>query len=180
MKLIENIKDYIGRFRLDQGIKAQKKKGEMMPFDRMQQVGIVYNGESKEEERAVNDYANELRAEGKKVFTLGYVHQKNLPGNKKISLQSEYFWKEKLNGFNLPVKEKIGRFLDFDFDLLLNLYFEPMLPMQAISAWSSARYRVGANINGALKYVDAAIDTGAEKDLRFLIQQIDFYLKAIK
>lgn len=180
MKLIEDVRNYIGRVMLHREAAAKKMKRSLHAFDAVQHVGIVYDAGSKTNEELVSNYADQLRTEGKKVFMMGYVNLKQLPHTKKFNLQSEFFWKEKLNGFNLPIKGKIGRFLDLDFDLLINLYFEPILPMQAIAAYSNARYRVGAHIEGGLDYYDAMIDTGERKDLKFLIQQIDFYLKAIK
>ena len=131
-------------------------------------------------EQLVAKYASELRAEGKKVFTLGYVDAKQLPANKKFLLNSEFFWREKLNGINLPIKGNIGQFLQLEFDLLLNLYQEPLLPMQAISAFSKAKYRVGSNVADNIDYNDAMIDTGNRNDLKYLIEQIDFYLRSIK
>ena len=179
MKLIEDIKNYIGRFLLGREISEKKLTRNFVSFSNVHHIGIVYNAEKKEDEILVNNYANQLRQEGKKVFLMGYVNMKQLPHSKKFLLQSEFFWKEKLNGFNLPIKGKIGRFLDLDFDLLINLYFEPSLPMQAIAAYSKAKYRIGANIIGGLDYIDGMIDIGEKKDLTFLIEQIDFYLKSI-
>lgn len=180
MKLIEDIKNYIGRFLLGREISEKKLTRNFVSFKDVHHIGIVYNAEKKEDETLVSNYANQLRQEGKKVFMMGFVDTKQLHHSKKFILYSEFFWKEKLNGFNLPVKEKIGRFLETDFDLLLNLYFEPSLPMQAIAAYSNAKYRVGAKIEGGFDYIDAMIDTGEKKNLTFLIEQIDFYLRNIK
>lgn len=180
MKIIEDIKNYIGRWQLNREINQKSKKNKRLSLDQAQHIGIVYNAENKENEQAVSQYASDLRAEGKKVFMLGYVDSKQLPHTKKFLLNSEFFWKEKLNGINLPIKGKIGQFLQLEFDLLLNLYQEPLLPMQAIAAYSNAKYRVGAQMDGGLNYYDAIIDTGNKKDLRYLIEQIDFYLRTIK
>ena len=180
MKLIEDIKNYIGRWYLEREIQQRQKKRALISFNQMNHIGIVYNAETKENEQLVAQYASDLKAEGKKVFMLGYVDQKQLPHTKKFLLNSEFFWKEKLSPVNLPVKGKIGQFLQLDFDLLLNLYNEPLLPLQAISAYSNARYRVGAFIPAGLNYNDALIDTGNRKELKFLIEQIDHYLRTIK
>jgi len=179
MKLIEDIKNYIGRFILGREISEKKLKRNFVSFNNVQHIGIVYNAEKKDEEALVTNYANKLRQDGKKVFMMGYVDTKQLHHSKKFNLQSEFFWKEKLNAFNLPIRGKIGRFLELDFDLLINLYFEPSLPMQAIAAYSNAKYRIGAKIHGGLDYIDAMIDIGEKKNLTFLIDQIDFYLKSI-
>jgi hypothetical protein len=180
MKFIQDIKNAIGRFSLGREIAGKRIKRQLTSFREVDHVGIVYNAGSNANEDLVTNYANQLRQEGKKVFLLGYVDEKQLPHNKKFNMQSEFFWREKLNGINLPIKGKVGRFLEMEFDLLLNLYIEPLLPLQAVAAYSKARYRVGAHIEGSLDYYDALIDTGERNDLSFLIQQIDFYLKAIK
>lgn len=179
MKLIENIKNYIGRWQLKREVNTQRLTRKFIPFAQVNHIGIVYNADDVENERVVSNYANVLRAEGKKVFMLGYVNEKHLPTSRKFLLNSEFFWREKLNGINLPIKGQIGQFLQLEFDLLLNLYFEPVLPMQAISAYSKAKYRVGANIVDGLAFYDFMVDVGPKQNLPFLIEQIDFYLRNI-
>ncbi len=179
MKLIEDIKNYIGRWQLEREIKGKRMKRKRIPFNQVAHIGIVYNANSKENEQTVAAYANRLRAEGIKVFMMGFVDLKELPHDRKFMLNSEFFWKEKLNGVNLPIKGKIGQFLQLEFDVLLNLYHEPLLPMQALAAYSKARYRVGPHIDGGLDYYDFMLDTGNRADLAFLIEQIDFYLRNI-
>lgn len=165
---------------LSREIAERKKKSKMIGYEQVEHIGIVYDAAYIEKEGIVHQYANKLRSEGKKVFLLGFVDMKQLPGNKKFSLQSEYFWKETLNSFNLPVKNKLSRFLEMEFDWLLNLYLDPVLPLMAIAAYSHAKYRIGPAIEGGVKYFDAIIDTGDKQDLTFLIDQMDFYLKVIK
>ncbi len=175
----EKLRHTIGEYLLLSEIKKKQVKHTFTPLDIAKDIGIIYHATHREEEAAIHHYANELRSQGKKVFLMGYVHAKELPGNKKFSLQSEYFWKEKLTPFNLPEKGKIGRFLDIEFDLLLNLYTEHLLPMQALSAYTKSKYRVGPKMKNGIYYVDAMIDTGSNHQLDFLIEQIDFYLRNI-
>lgn len=180
MKIVEDFKNYIGRWQLKQEVTKRKRQSTLISFNQVQHIGILYHADNKEHEQLIAKYAGELRAEGKKVFMMGYVDAKLLPHTKKFLLNSEYFWKEKLNGFNLPVKGKIGQFLQVEFDLLLNLYMEPLLPLQAIAAYSKAKYRVGSQIENGLQFYDAIIDTGNQKSLHYFIEQIDFYLRQIK
>ena len=179
MKFIEDLRNYIGEYLLHGEIRKYQLKRAFTSLDDALEIGIIYNGFNREEEAMVHKYANELRSQGKKVFMMGYVDVKVLPGNKKFSLQSEYCWKEKLTPFNLPDKAKVGRFLDIEFDLLMSLYTEPILPMQALSAYAHAKYRVGPKMEHGTQYLDAMIDTGENKELEFLIEQVDFYLRSI-
>ncbi|MFN4971605.1 MAG: DUF6913 domain-containing protein, partial [Bacteroidota bacterium] len=118
-------------------------------------------------------------AEGKKVFMMGYVDMKTLPGNKKFSLQSDFCWHEKLTYFYLPDKQKFSTFLKTKFDVLITLAENPVLPLKALSAYSHAHYRIGPMIPGGLYYYDAMMDIKRSPDLATLIHEIDFYFKAI-
>jgi hypothetical protein len=91
----------------------------------------------------------------------------------------EFYWKEKLNFFNLPSAEKIGRFIDTPFDLLFNIYHEENISLQGVSVLSKAKYQLGAQMNLATQLFDITIDTGENKDLYYLAKQMEFYLKAI-
>jgi len=179
MKLIEDLKNLAGETKLLREARANAIKREFNSLDHAVEVGIIYNGINRDDELIVHKYASDLRAQGKKVFLMGYVDLPTLPGNKKFTLQSEYCWKEKLTPFNLPDKGKIGRFLDIQFDLLLNIYTEPLLPMKALSAYAKAKYRVGPVMNHGTDYLDAMIDTKQQSNLKLLIEQIDFYLRSI-
>ncbi len=180
MKIIENIKNTIGRYLLHKGIKKTTKKVEVPSFNNIHEIGIVYNATEKSNEDTILRFANYLREEGKKVFTLGYLDARTLPFNKKLHIQSEYFWKERLTPFNLPDPVKIGRFMDTHFDLLMNISFEDILSIQAISALSKAKYRMAAQIPHALSYNETLIDTGSNKDLKNLAMQMEHYLKSVQ
>ncbi|MFA6260261.1 MAG: hypothetical protein WC760_02250 [Bacteroidia bacterium] len=180
MSLINQLRNIIGTRILHQFTRSHPLQRAYTSLQDAKEIGILYDGLLLENEALIHKYAVELRSQGKKVFLLGYVDLKTLPGNKKFTLQSEYYSKEKLTPFNLPDKSKIGRFLEMEFDLLLNLYVTPILPMLALSAYARAKYRVGPNMPDGTEYMDAMIDTGNNNDIRFLIKQIDFYLRTIK
>lgn len=180
MSPAQRLRNKIGTYLLHQYTRTHPLKRVYTSLEAAKEIGIIYDGMMLETENTVHKYANELRSQGKKVFLMGFVNLTKLPGNKKFSMQSEYCWKEKLTPFNLPDKHKVGRFLDIEFDLLLNLYVTPLLPMQALSAYAKAHYRVGPVMTHGTDFMDAMIDTGTNKDIRFLIEQIDFYLRTIK
>jgi hypothetical protein len=107
------------------------------------------------------------------------VNAPKLPYQNKFHISSEYYWQETLTFFNLPEKAKIGRFLEFEFDLLMNLFFEKELPLQAIAALSKSRFSMAANLSNALPYNDVLIDTGSNKDIVNLAMQMIHYLKVL-
>lgn len=179
MKFIEQIKNKIGRYFLHQKIKRNNLKRELPSFESIHEIGIVYYANETNNEEVILQFANYLREQGKKVHTLGFFDAKVLPMNKKLHINSEYFWKEKLNTWNLPDAVKIGRFMDTPFDLLMNISYKDILSLQAISAMSKAKYRMAAQIPFAIHYNESLIDTGSNQDIKNLANQMVHYLKTV-
>lgn len=177
--MIEHLKNYLGNFVLRNMIKAKKGQNKFVPFDNAKDIGILYFADSIENENKVQQFASELRNEGKKVFLMGFVNAKQLPGRLIPQINNEYYWKERLTFFNLPDNEKIGQFSDNQFDILFSVYFEENIALQGLSVLSKAKYKLGTQMNLATQIFDMTIDTGGNKDLYYLAKQMEFYLKAL-
>lgn len=179
MQGLENIRNRLGTWLLHREVAATQVKRTYTSLESAREIGILYDSTYIDKDALLHQYVQKLRADGKKVYMMGYVDMPTLPGNKKFTLQSDFCWKEKLNPFNLPIRDKFDSFLKAEFDLLITLAENPVLPLRALSAYSRAKYRVGPNIPNGLYYYDAMMDTGINNDLQTLIHEIDFYLKAI-
>ena len=179
MQWIENIRNTLGTWMLHRDVAATKVKRTYSSLEAAREIGILYDSTYIDKDALLHQYVQKLRAEGKKVFMMGYVDMKTLPGNKKFSLQSDFCWHEKLTYFYLPDKQKFSTFLKTKFDVLITLAENPVLPLKALSAYSHAHYRIGPMIPGGLYYSDAMMDIKRSPDLATLIHEIDFYFKAI-
>jgi hypothetical protein len=179
MNVIEQIKNYIGRWLLQKEAKKSVKAMHIPHFGELHEIGIIYNADIKENEEQINKVAHFLREQGKKVWTMGFVNAKTLPHTKTFHISSEYFWKEKLSFFNLPQTEKLGNFITHKFDLMMNLYFEEELPLQALSTYCNASFSMGAQLRDALTYNDSVIDTSENHNIEYLASQMIHYLKVI-
>lgn len=181
MGLIKNIKDAIGNYMLkSMAVKKHRKAKAMPSYDNIVEVGIVYQAGSTEQENQVNKIVELLKKDGKKVFTLGFIDAKQLPEQTRFNISASYYWRETLNKFNLPDKQKLSSFLNTEFDLLMNLFFDQELPLTAIAAMSKSKFSMSANIPGTLPYNDFLIDTGKERELANLGLQMIHYLKVIE
>lgn len=179
MNWIQQIKTRIGRYLLKSSQKVARKANTIPHFDQIHDIGLIYFAGNKTNEEHVNRIAHYLREQGKKVWMMGYVDALTLPHSKKFHISSEYFWKEKLTPFNLPDTTKIGNFLSHRFDLMMNLYFEQELPLQAMSTYAKSAYAIGAQMPECLSYNDSIIDTGSDQGLQNLATQMIHYLKVI-
>lgn len=177
--MLNNIKNFFGNLVLKSMIQAKKGKHAFMPFDNAKEIGIIYNADDVQNENKAQQFATDLRNEGKKVMLMGFINAKELPPKRMPHINSEYYWQEKLSFFNLPNADKIGQFPNIQFDILFNIYHEENISMQGLSVISKAKYQLGAQMNLATQIFDMTIDTGNNKDVYYLAKQMEFYLKAI-
>lgn len=177
--MLENIKNYLGNFVLKSMMKAKKSKNQFVPFDIANDIGILYNADDIQNENKVQQFATDLRNEGKKVVLMGFINAKELPAKRIPQINNDYYWKGKLTFFNLPDTNKIGPFPNISFDILFNIYHDETISLQGLSVMSKAKYQLGAQMNLATQIFDMTIDTGSNKDVYYLAKQMEFYLKAI-
>lgn len=179
MGIIEKLRNRIGRYLLYRFHPGRTASTRIPHFDDLREIGILYDATNASNEEQINRIAHYLRDQGKKVWMMGFVDAKTLPHTKKFHISSEYFWKEKLTRFNLPEPSKIGNFLHHRFDLLMNLYLEDNLPLQAMSTYTQASYAMGAPLSDALRYNDSVIDVKQDGGIHGLATQMVHYLKVI-
>ena len=179
MKWIEDIKKKLGRIALDKQVKSLRQVRNIKKFDDAAYIGILYDATDDEHAKIVQDYSAQLKAQGKKVFLLGFVNEKELPFKYKFLAYTEYFWLKNLSWNYLPSRESVGRFMNEEFDFLLNLYIDQTLWLEAISGLSHAGLRVGKFRPKSELYFDLMIDTGNDNTLTNYIQQVDRYIKSV-
>jgi hypothetical protein len=179
MKWIDNIKKGLGRLAIERQIKQLHVHRRTRNFGESSYIGILYNASEEGEAKLVQEYVAQLKGQGKKVFQLGFVNEKELPFRYKFLAYSEYFWLKNLGWNHLPSMESVGRFVHEEFDFLLNLYTDRSLSLEAISGLSRANLRVGRFHPHSKPYYDLMIDTGSDNSLKNLISQVDRYMKSV-
>jgi len=154
--------------------KQSSKNEALKSLKETQDVGVIYDA-LKTEERVLNKIGHYFESEGKNVITLGFVNTKEL-GTFVPNYKEEFYCKKDLNFWNLPKKESVQRFLDKDFDFLVNLDCTGELELQAISAYSMAKTRVGKHIERYAFTQDFMVKTMADSP-EDLFEEIKKYIK---
>ncbi len=178
MQFLENIKTKIGKYLLQGSFSKRKSMSSIPRFDDLKDIAIIYPADNKEDENDANKLALHFREQGKKVMMLGFVNQKQLSHKYKFHINHEYFWRESLDTFLLPKKDKIAGFIQQPFDLLINLYPEFNLQLAAVSSYSKATTRIGAHFAESESYNEILIE-GKFKNLFELGLQMEHYLKIV-
>ena len=124
-------------------------------------MGILYKERDHGFYRTIKDIAKHFQDElgVKRVSMLSYVDKdsKRTPGWLVKKLDSGYFCKSDLNWYGKPVKE-IEAFTEVEFDILIDLELEPILPLKHVLNMSMAQMKVGAEqVDWAFRDYDVQI-----------------------
>lgn len=128
-------------------IKGENRERKGCRLSNAHSIGLLYLERDHAHYRFVKDLAKYLHEEVgvKKISMLSYVNndKKHIPGWLVKKLDSGYFCKSDLNWYGKPQKE-VQSFIDYKFDILLDLELEPVLPLKHVLLRSKAKMKVVA------------------------------------
>lgn len=176
MGLLQTLKYYF----FNKSLKAEQNKlskvpRQMVNLDLAETIGILFNATQAKDVMEVSQYALKLQEMGKRVAILGFQNTQDKELN-----DSRFFNNTNVNWIGIPASDRIEKFMNTPFDLLLTALTEECLPIEYISACSKAKFRVGTFNQNKTHYFDLMVDTNKNNSLTYLLNQIHHFIKAIK
>jgi hypothetical protein len=141
--MVKEIKNRFAIHHLNQWIRNNKHQRRITTFAEVKSIGIIYDATEPDTDTEIKRLTKKLGAMGKEIYTLGFVNKKALPANIMPQTKEDYFCKGDLHWYELPIKDRISRFANEQFDYLLNIYSTDSMPMMGVSALSKAHCRLG-------------------------------------
>jgi hypothetical protein len=177
--MIEKIKKNI----VERKIKKESGKRSIraMSFEELETVGIIFQfSESEENQRLIKKFVSYLEEHKKKVLSFCYVDLKEVPIELTSKVNLDYFCKADFNFLGIPTAVNTKNFIETEFDLLIDCNLTEQESISNIVSLSKSHLKIGAK---KLKYAqefDIQIVLESDKNLRYLLAQIDHYVKLIK
>jgi hypothetical protein len=162
MKLMDQIKTYMGRRALTTRLKDQSRTPVICNIESAQHIGIIYNATEFVSFEIIRNLVKDLAQDSKKITVLGYVDSKKLIDHYLYRKGFDFFSRNELNWYSKPVSEVVDHFITEPFDILINLSLEDYYPIRYITALSPATFKVGKYTPDEL-YLDFMIDIEKEK-----------------
>ena len=141
--MVKDIKKRVAAKYLQILNKANKQQRRITSFRSIKTIGILYDATLEETVKEVKKATTKLKALNKEIYTLGFVNKKVLPTNRVPHTKEDFYCRKDLHWFDLPIKDRVSRFANENFDYLLNLYTNDNLPLVGVSAMSKASCRLG-------------------------------------
>jgi hypothetical protein len=143
MEVFEKIRIRIGAAILRNKIATTKRKAHFLNLNEVKNIGIVWDASKTEDFACLSKFYLKMHENKADVKILGYFPGKDLPNQYTAIRYLSVIKREELNMFYHPVSPEINTFIKSRFDILIDLNFRKLLPLQYISSLSNAWLKVG-------------------------------------
>jgi hypothetical protein len=143
MELFKNLRLKIGDNILRNKIASTKRKVFYAGIEQVKNIGILWDASRTDEFTCLSKFYQKMNENKTEVMILGYFPGKNLPNQYTAIRYLSVIKKDELNFFYHPGSSESAKFINKQFDVLIDLNFKKLLPLQYISYLSKASFKVG-------------------------------------
>jgi hypothetical protein len=183
MKLIENIKNALGKRKIDKILRSNKRRLKVVNYSSAKSIGVIYPVTTTDYQDVVNKFIDYLREEVgfKSIISLGYCDTKEIPNfiiNQSIKYQ--YFTKSDLDMNNFGTSKEVKDFIKQDFEILIDFSRENINPIKHIIASSKSGLKIGRHSKENEKYFDFMVEMEKTAPISQFINQVNTFLIQVK
>lgn len=179
MSILQGIKKTAGRYMAARMAAKSKTARKAVNFESAKKIGILYDATDMEKFEIVKQYAKNLRLRKKEVKALGFVNAKQTDRHQQPTIDLDFFTLNDVNWYYKPAGHIVNNFIHAKHDILICLDLDGCIPLQFISAVSSAGFRVGKYNKANQSFYDMMIDLQNNANLSYFIEQVNHYLEMI-
>ena len=160
-------------------IHANRKKS-YSNFSEVKNIGIVCDASNRENFASIAGFNQKMQERNIEVKILGYYPGKNLPNDYTAIRYMTFFSRKDINFFYQPVASEINNFINYRFDILIDVNFKKLFPLRCIASLSNASFKVGLlepdNVHTPL---DLMMEIVNPVDVEDYLHQVLHYLEMI-
>jgi hypothetical protein len=143
MELFRSIRLKIGDTILRNKVARKNRKKFYSNIEQIKNIGIVWDASRTEDFAFLSKFYQKMNENQTDVKVIGYFPGNNLPNQYTAIRYLSVIKNEELNIFYHPVSTESDSFINKRFDVLIDLNFTNVLPLQYISSLSNAGLKVG-------------------------------------
>ena len=180
MELFRKIRLKIGDAILSHKSAGMKRKTSYSNIDQVKKIGLVWDASKIEDLTFLSKFCQKMNENKREVNVLGYFPGNNLPNQYTAIRYFSIIKNEELNYFYHPVSSESSAFIKKRFDVLIDLNFKKLLPLQYVSSLSNAGFKVGLFETEAKKTpYDLLMEIKSPVNVEDYLNQVIHYLGMI-
>ncbi|MBE0639059.1 MAG: hypothetical protein IH598_11115 [Bacteroidales bacterium] len=177
--MLHFIRSYIIRFLIQRELKTFTRTKKVVNLAQASSIGIIFSLESEEEYQYINSISSKLIQAGKDVKIIGFIPDKVIPNYYLAKLKMDIFTKKELNFLGICKKPIVERFINEEFDLLVDLSPVDYLSLDYISGCSHANFKTGRFRENMIDVFDFMIKKPEEMSNKTFFETVVNYLRTI-
>lgn len=143
MELFENIRLKVGYKILSGKISRIKRKVFYSNISQIKSIGIVWDSSNTDQFPFISKFFQKMHENKIDLKVIGYFPGKILPDQFTAVRYMTCFRKDDINLFYIPVTAEAINFINYKFDVLIDINFRKVFPLHYISSLSMAGFKVG-------------------------------------
>jgi hypothetical protein len=143
MELFKNARLIIGKSVLKKKLARIRRKVTYSGFSTVKKIGIVWDASNPDEFAGLSRFTQKMNERNIDVKIIGYFNGKNLPDKYTAIRYLTCIRKHEISFFYLPVSQEAAEFINNRFDIMIDINFKKLLPLNYISSLSAAQFKVG-------------------------------------
>lgn len=180
MEILKNIRLNRGKAILRKKISRMKRSKFRGNIARARSVGIVWDASNPDEFTVLSQFHQKMNDRNIEVKILGYFPGKHLPDRCTAIRYLTCLKSQDINFFYRPVAQEASSFINTRFDILIDINFRQLFPLQYISSLSMAGFKVGIFDNGfETPPYDLMMELDKSTDINTYLTQVIYYLEMI-
>jgi len=180
MELFKNIRLKIGMYLLAQKIARSKRKIFYSNIGKVKNIGIIWDASKISDFASLSRFYQKMHERNIQVKILGFFPGKELPDQYTAIRYLTCIRKQELNFFYHPISSETNSFISNRLDVLIDINFNKLFPLQYISSLSNAGFKVGLfESEIASSPFDLMMELKSPVDVENYLNQVVHYLEMI-
>lgn len=143
MELFKNIRLKIGKNLLASKMARIKRKISYSSFSNVKNIGIVWDASKQDDFSVLSRFCQKMHEKNIEVKILGYFPGKELPDQYTAVRYLTCIKRKEISFFYIPDSDDTNSFINYRFDILIDINFRNIFPLQYVSSLSNASFKVG-------------------------------------
>jgi hypothetical protein len=180
MELAKGIRLRIGKNLLDRKVVKIKRKVWYSNIGMVSKIGIVWDASNAGDFVHLSKFCQKMNERGITVKVIGYFPGKTLPDQYTAIRYFNCLNKDEVNFFYHPLSQDATDFINMKFDILIDLNFKKLLPLDCITSLSVAGLKVGLLDQRRKEIYDLMMEYVKPVEINEFLDQTLHYLEMIR
>ncbi len=169
------IKKYLFNYFLKNRLEEHQVAHHFVNLAESERIGILFDSTNEDNIPIIINYVKKLEKARKQVKLLGFIDSNRAATD---NLNYDTFSRRNITWYFKPVNGKTDHFTDYKFDILINASLGDIPPLEYITTFSQARFRVGPYDAEKMHCYDLMINP-TNDSLESYIDEVHYFLETI-